>query len=280
MLFHLLWRMGVFLCQHETSKIKNTIVRNSFSAAVYTACNIKLHHPLLRFLSAQKTFFHCFYMKEHHWLCTTEIIPPFAQNGTSYSSVVLYKVKRRHCYCTPCSVSKREKFGQFNTSLNYIYMYINIPSQYDIVSMAKWFHIGFYAKCKKMWWNVRCCIFRLDEAAFWATSWQNQQKWPLCPAKTQICLGIRPVWSVFAVRSMGSLGPSFASVGQRRLWSDLAVPWLIWIFAGRTDHFAVAQFSYWNHFRNHCAWHCNEFAYALLTWYMRCSQTTPRWQHD
>ena len=32
--------MGAFLCQHEASKIKNTIVRNSFSAVVYTACNI------------------------------------------------------------------------------------------------------------------------------------------------------------------------------------------------------------------------------------------------
>ena len=29
-------------------------------------------------------------------------------------------------------------------------MYINIPSQYDIVSMAKRFHIGFYAKCDEM----------------------------------------------------------------------------------------------------------------------------------
>ena len=29
-----------FLCQHEASKIKNAIVRNSFSAVVYTACNI------------------------------------------------------------------------------------------------------------------------------------------------------------------------------------------------------------------------------------------------
>ena len=27
-------------------------------------------------------------------------------------------------------------------------MYINNPSQYDIVSMAKRFHIGFYAKYK------------------------------------------------------------------------------------------------------------------------------------
>ena len=30
----------LFLCQDEASKIKNTIVRNSFSAIVYTACNI------------------------------------------------------------------------------------------------------------------------------------------------------------------------------------------------------------------------------------------------
>ena len=71
------------------------------------------------------TCFRCFYMKEHCWLCTTEIIPPFAQNGTSYSAVILYKVKvkRRHCYCTPCSVCKREKFDQFNTILNYVYKY-------------------------------------------------------------------------------------------------------------------------------------------------------------
>ena len=32
--------MGAFLCQHGASKIKNTIVRNSFSAVAYTACNI------------------------------------------------------------------------------------------------------------------------------------------------------------------------------------------------------------------------------------------------
>ena len=40
-------------------------------------------------------------------------------------------------------------------------MYINNPSQYDIVSMAKRFHIGFYAKNKNE--IYRCCIFRLEE---------------------------------------------------------------------------------------------------------------------
>ena len=32
----------------------------------------------------------------------------------------------------------------------------------------------------------------------WAAAWQNQQN-DLHPAKTQISLGVRPVWSVFAV---------------------------------------------------------------------------------
>ena len=115
MLFHLLWRMGAFLCQHEASKIKNTVVRNSFSAVVYTACNIThtIEKPIAAPSVSSENFFRWFYMKEHHWLCTTVIIPPFSQNDTSYSAVVLYKVKRRHCYCTPCSVCKREKFDQF-----------------------------------------------------------------------------------------------------------------------------------------------------------------------
>ena len=74
-------------------------------------------------LLKRKIYFRWFYMNEHHWLCTTEIIPPFAKNGTFYRAVILYKVKRRHCYCTPCSVCKREKFVQFNISLNYVYKY-------------------------------------------------------------------------------------------------------------------------------------------------------------
>ena len=44
----------------------------------------------------------------------------------------------------------------------------------------------------------------------------------LRPAKTQISLGIRPVWSVFAVRikKVGVL--SYPLSAQRRLWSDWA----------------------------------------------------------
>ena len=34
-------------------------------------------------------------------------------------------------------------------------------------------------------------------------------KWPVCPAKSQISLSIRPVWSVFAVRMKQHLVPSY-----------------------------------------------------------------------
>ena len=46
-------------------------------------------------------------------------------------------------------------------------------------------------------------ITLLQKENIWATTWQNQESdWG--PAKTQISLGICPVWSVFAVCSMGS----------------------------------------------------------------------------
>ena len=42
------------------------------------------------------------------------------------------------------------------------------------------------------------------------------------PAKTQISLGIRPVWSVFAVRMKKAWTLSYPLSAQRRLWSDWA----------------------------------------------------------
>ena len=42
------------------------------------------------------------------------------------------------------------------------------------------------------------------------------------PAKTQISLGIRPVWSVFAVRMKKAWVLSYPLSAQRSLWSDEA----------------------------------------------------------
>ena len=163
----------------------------------------------MRFLSAHKTFFRCFYMKEHHWLCTTEIIPPFAQNGTSYRAVVLYKFKRRHCYCTPYFISLTP-------------VYINIPSQYDIVSMAKRFHIGFYAKCNKNMMKCICAAYLDSRKKHFEPPHGRQKtttnKMTFVPSEDSDQPEHPPsLIRVFAVRSMGSLGSNFALGGQRRL---------------------------------------------------------------
>ena len=63
-------------------------------------------------------------------------------------------------------------------------------------------------------------------------------KWYVRPAKTQISLGIRPVWSessLSAWRKLDSLATHWAH-GEN---SDQIgrMPRLIWVFAGRTCHF-------------------------------------------
>ena len=118
---------GSFYCvstRHQKLK-KNNNPKLFFCCSIYSLQHYAHHRKThcCAFCQLRKLFFRWFYMKAHHWLWTTEIISPFAQNGTSYSVVALYEVKRQHCYCTPCSVCKREKFDQFNISLNYVYKY-------------------------------------------------------------------------------------------------------------------------------------------------------------
>ena len=63
-------------------------------------------------------------------------------------------------------------------------------------------------------------------------------KWPLRPAKTQISLGIRPVWSetlLSAWRKLGSLATY--SVQSRDSDKTGRMPRLIRVFAGRTGNF-------------------------------------------
>ena len=61
--------------------------------------------------------------------------------------------------------------------------------------------------------------------------------WSVRPAKTPISLGNRPVWSVFAVRSMGSWGFNIYSCDSEDTDRTGRMSRLIWIFAGRKGHF-------------------------------------------
>ena len=70
----------------------------------------------------------------------------------------------------------------------------------------------------------------------WAAAWKNQQN-GMCarPAKTQISLGSRLVWSessVSAWRKLGSLATHWAH--SEDFDQTGRMPRLIWVFAGRT----------------------------------------------
>ena len=70
-------------------------------------------------------------------------------------------------------------------------------------------------------------------------------KWHVRPAKTQISLGICPVWSVFAVRMKKAWMLSYPMSTQWRLWSDWADARLIWVFAGCTVILLVLSWLIW-----------------------------------
>ena len=94
-------------------------------------------------------------------------------------------------------------------------MYINSPSQYDIVSMAKRFHIGFYAKCKKCD-EMYICSYVDSGKKHFEPPHDKTNYMTFVPSEDSDQPGHPPnLIRVFAVRSMGSLGPSFASGGQR-----------------------------------------------------------------
>ena len=74
-------------------------------------------------------------------------------------------------------------------------------------------------------------------------------KWHVLPAKTQISLGIRPVWSGSSLSAWRKLG-SLAAHWMHSEDSDQTgrIPRLIWVFTGRTGNFVgfVMRRLIWN----------------------------------
>ena len=77
----------------------------------------------------------------------------------------------------------------------------------------------------------------LDE---WCQSMTKQTKWPVCSAKTQISLGICPVWSESSLCVLWTAKDP--NILQRTAKSDQTgqMPTLIRVFAGRTGHFVCS----------------------------------------
>ena len=89
---------------------------------------------------------------------------------------------------------------------------------------------------------VLSCSGSYDDNFFkqviWAASWQNPTKWYVCPAKTQISLGIHPVWSESSLCTQWlAEDPVFLHADSADSDQTGRMPRLIWVFAGSEDHF-------------------------------------------
>ena len=92
-------------------------------------------------------------------------------------------------------------------------------------------NVSFYGEIlkiiNKLSWNTHLICFYVI-----VTSMAKPTKWPLRPAKTQISLGIHPVWSVFAVRTKKHSVLSYPLSTQADAQADQSLCW-----AGHTCHF-------------------------------------------
>ena len=84
-------------------------------------------------------------------------------------------------------------------------------------------------------------------------------KWHVHPAKTQISLGIRPVWSESSLCAQWvAKGSSFLHADSEDFDQTGRMPRMIWVFAGRTGHFVgfvmrrlIWQFTYFQQYFSH-----------------------------
>ena len=91
---------------------------------------------------------------------------------------------------------------------------------------------------KKCWCYSVCCSGSSRGIQIWATSWQKPTKWHVCPAKTQISLGICSVWSETSLCAQKvAKDPTFLHADSEDSDQTGWMPRLIWVFAGRTGHF-------------------------------------------
>ena len=90
-------------------------------------------------------------------------------------------------------------------------------------------------------------------------------KWHVRPAKTQVSLDIRPVWSESSLCTQCvAKGPSFLHADSEDSDQTGRMPRLIWVFAGRRCHF-VGFVVMWLIY-----YHCNAILVATIKWDISC----------
>ena len=99
-------------------------------------------------------------------------------------------------------------------------------------------NVGKTAVCQNLRLGIlsnKSLLYKLSQRSRIVT---KPTKWHVLPAKTQISLGIRPVWSESSLcAQLVAKDPSFLQADSEDSDQTGRMPRLIWVFAGRTCHF-------------------------------------------
>ena len=106
---------------------------------------------------------------------------------------------------------------------------VSIPGQ--IENFREYVHVIFYGNKKK--YIMAGTLKYLEQSLIYEPPHDKTKKMTMRPAKTHISLCIRPVWSVFAVRSRVAKDPSLHADSEDFDQTG-CMPRLIWVFAGCT----------------------------------------------
>ena len=156
----------------------------------------------------------------NRWLC---LLCYQCYKQMSFLDTYLMKVGR--CYAN----SRAEDYSTFKPprSVTFYKLPGSVERRLRIVDSISALHSSHY-------FTITILCFQSNPTSYLSRLMTKPTKLHVRPAKTRISLGIRPVWSVFAVRMKNAWVLIYPLSAQRRSDQTGRMPRLIWVFAGRT----------------------------------------------
>ena len=176
--------------------------------------------------------------KEFHSIVSEKMWSNFI--SFSFLNISKFKINLFFATRSQCRQDKLELFWVWAISLVPITEFLENVLFPKIMSFIFLYVFKYFWQCMVRPWRA---YFNATCASHQATAQVSRlitkpTKWHVHPVKTQIRLGIRPVWSEPSLCPQWvANGPSFHHADSKDSDQNGQMPRLIWVFAGRTYHF-------------------------------------------
>ena len=224
-------------CQYCSSKVSQYYkycsleVNQYHKSCQYWSWDISQYHKGCQYSSSKvcqyhKGFQYCSSeVSQYHKGCQYFIrSEPVLQRLSKVSS----EISQYYKGCQYCS----SEVSQYHKSCQYCFWEVRLEPKYfrkmfpSITSLCFLIETGVSAVPEQTIslasWNILAWLWIKNITPHMSRLMTKPTKWHVRPAKTQISLSIRPVWSVFAVRMKKTWFLIYPLSAQQRLWTDWA----------------------------------------------------------